>query len=138
MVTRLQKTGAQILQSDIVDLPRTIEELRTMDPFEFQNWVINQIGGKHSKTKSGDHGIDGWTARDWGASGDGRYPVQVKRGDKVGSPTVRQFAQDVRATGKVMGMIVAFSFSPGAIKEAGEIAARDGIKIELRCVEDMV
>ena len=138
MVTRLRKLGTRILQSDIIDFPRTVEELRKMEPFEFQNWAINQISGKHSKTKSGDHGIDGWTARDWGASGDGRYPVQVKRSDSVGSPTVRQFAQDVRATGKTMGMIVAFSFSGGAIKEAGEIAARDGIKIELRCVEDMV
>lgn len=140
MVTRLQKS-TQISQSDIIDMPFTIDELREMQHFEFQNWVINKIDGKHSKNKSADHGIDGWTTPDWGRmnnTDDGRDPVQVKRSDSVGSPSIRQFAQDIRATGRSAGLFVAFSFSSGSIKEVKEIAARDGIKIELRTVEEMI
>lgn len=143
MVKRLRGVKddwVRITETDIIDLPRTLKELRVMEPFEFQNWVINQINGKQSTKKSGDHGIDGWTVRDWSSTDgtDGRNPVQVKRSDKVGSPTIRQFAQDIRATGRVIGLIVAFSFSSGAVKEANEIAIRDGIEIQLQTVEELL
>lgn len=127
---RLRKLGHSIGHSDVLDMPQTNDELRTMEPFEFQNLVVTQLGGRQTVRKSGDRGIDGFTF-----IGD---PIQVKRSDKVGANVVRAFTQDVRDVDKTHGIIVAFSYSSGAYEEVDHINAKYGIDIELKTVADLV
>lgn len=132
MSTRLFKLGYPISETgtDVLDMPQTNDELRTMEPFEFQNWVVTQLGGRQTVRKSGDRGIDGFTF-----IGD---PIQVKRSDKVGANVVRAFTQDVRDVDKTHAIIVAFSYSSGAYEEIDHINAKYGIDIELKTVADLV
>jgi hypothetical protein len=41
------------------DLPWTVEKLRAIPPFEFENWAVIALGGIANKSKVGDMGIDG-------------------------------------------------------------------------------
>ena len=41
------------------DLPWSEKQLRTMPPFEFENWAVIALGGIPNKTQVGDMGIDG-------------------------------------------------------------------------------
>ncbi len=68
------------------DLPWTVEKLRAIPPFEFENWAVIALGGVPNKVQVGDMGIDGrifpvgtkpddqnsMFAGDW-------FPVQVKQ-----------------------------------------------------------
>jgi DNA modification methylase len=59
MKDRLNKVGASDVR--IIGAPKTIDELKALEPFQFQNWVIDRIGGVPSSKKSSDMGIDGYT-----------------------------------------------------------------------------
>ena len=133
MVDRLRKDGYSIGEDDILDMPITIEELMKRSPFEFQNIVVDKIGGKSTKNKSGDRGIDGYTFD--------RTPIQVKQnksGSKVGNPTVRAFAQDIRDVDKDKGIIIAFGFAKTAHDEVKHIAVKHGVNIKLVTVEELL
>jgi len=130
MTDRLRKIGYSIGVSDIIDMPQTSDELKDMEPFEFQNWVVQQLGGRQVSRRSGDRGIDGWTFE-----GD---PIQVKQSEKVGTPVVRLFAQDIRDVDKTRGTIVALSFGKGAYSEVDHVKAKHGIDIELKTVAEMI
>lgn len=147
MVDRLQKINARILESDIIDLPRTLEELRMMEPFEFQNWVIKQLDGKQNPKKVGDKGIDGWTYKtdDFGM----RHKqmgldaaVQVKRSDDIGTPDIDKFvgamAGDTDNTDGKTGIFVAFSFSPTTKKQVKNLKTKAGISVKLVTVEELL
>jgi len=41
------------------DLPWTIEKLKAIPPFEFENWAVIALGGIPNKVQVGDMGIDG-------------------------------------------------------------------------------
>jgi DNA modification methylase len=112
MTDRLRKIGYSIGVSDIIDMPQTSDELKDMEAFEFQNWVVQQLGGRQVQKKTGDRGIDGWTFVG--------NPIQVKQSDKVGSPVVRLFAQDIRDVDKT------------------SVFAKHGISIELVTVGEML
>ena len=130
MTDRLRSLGVSIGENDIVGLPRTIEELRSMQPFEFQNWVCQKLGGRISTRKSGDMGIDGWTF-------DGK-PIQVKQSERVGRNVVDNFETALRRVGKDKGVIIAFSFSKGAYEEVARAKMHDGLEIELKEVSELV
>jgi hypothetical protein len=40
------------------DLPWTVEELRVIPPFEFENWAGIALGGTPNKVQVGDMGVD--------------------------------------------------------------------------------
>jgi len=130
MTDRLRNLGVSIGENDIVGLPRTIEELRSMQPFEFQNWVCQKLGGRVSTRKSGDMGIDGWTF-------DGK-PIQVKQSERVGRNVVDNFETALRRVGKDKGVIIAFSFSKGAYEEVARAKMHDELEIELKEVSELV
>ena len=129
MTDRLRKIGVDIGESDIIGLPRTIEELKAMDAFEFQNWVCHKIGGRANPKKTGDMGIDGWMF-------DGS-PIQVKQSSNVGRNTVDNFETAIRRANKDKGIIIAFSFGKGAYEEAARATLHDDLEIELKTVEDL-
>ncbi|MCD6512351.1 MAG: restriction endonuclease [Thermoplasmata archaeon] len=85
--------------------------------------------------KSSDRGIDGFTS-------DG-IPVQVKQSERVGRNVVDNFETALRRyyqdsdKKNLKGIIVAFSFTTGAYKEAKRAKLEDNIEIELLTVEEL-
>ncbi len=130
MTDRLRKIGYSIGVSDIIDMPQTSDELRDMKPFEFQNWFVQQLGGRQEVRKSGDGGIDGWTFE-----GD---PIQVKQMDKVGPDPIKLLTHNTQRIGKKRGIVVAFSYTGGAYKEVDVAKNQFGIDIELKTVAEMI
>ena len=108
----------------VIGLPMTVDELRALKPFEFQNWVIGRINGTHSPRKTGDMGIDGYTflVHD---------PVQVKQSEQIGRNIVDNFETAIKRNGKTKGYIVALSFGRGAREEVARARSHEGLDIEL-------
>jgi DNA modification methylase len=129
MKRRLDAMGAQGIK--VEKLPVTEADLRTLEPFEFQNWVINRVLGTHSPRKSGDMGVDGYSFFE-------RLPIQVKRSSGVGRNVVDNFQTAVRREGAHKGYIVAFSFTRGAVDEAARSRSTDGPDIVLVKVSDVI
>jgi len=140
MKRRVEQAGATGVE--IVGLPMTDDDLRSLKPFEFQNWVIGVMGGTVSERKVKDMGIDGYTYFE-------RWPIQVKQQDKVGRPEVDKFetalerygermrkAADERGNGTfaLKGIIVAFSFTKDAHEEVATAKSR-GLDIWLMTVD---
>lgn len=116
----------------LVGMPSTVDSLRKMKPFEFQNWVIQQFYGVASARKSGDMGIDGYTFLT-------HDPIQVKRSDKVGRNVVDNFETAIRRDGSTRGWIVAFSFTKDAREEAARVRwGPDRLDIKLITVAEML
>jgi hypothetical protein len=100
-------------------MPVTVEQLRDLKPYEFQNWVIQRLNGTHSPRKSGDMGIDGFSffLHD---------PIQVKQSERVGRNVVDNFETAIERNKSTFGRIVAFSFTRGAYEEAARGESRKG------------
>ena len=128
MLSRMRKTGAQDIQ--VEGLPKTIDQLRDLQPFEFQNWICQKMFARVSEKKVGDFGVDGWLM-------DGR-PVQVKQSKNVGRNVVDNFETAIRRVKKDKGVIVAFSFGKGAHEEVARAKNEEGLDIELKTVEDIM
>ena len=128
MKDRLNKVGASDVR--IIGAPKTIDELKALEPFQFQNWVIDRIGGVPSPRKSSDMGIDGYTfmARD---------PVQVKQSEGIGRNVVDNFETAIRREHKTTGYIVAFSFTKSAYEEAARTKLENDLDVKLVRVDEM-
>ncbi len=128
IMNRLRKLGVQ--GAKIEGLPKTIEGLRDLQPFEFQNWICQKMFARLSERKVGDYGIDGWLM-------DGR-PLQIKQSERVGRNVVDNFETAIKRMKKDRGVIVAFSFGKGAIEEVARVKNADGVEVELKTVEDIM
>jgi DNA modification methylase len=126
MQKRLAERGH--VQAQIIGLPATIDELKGLEPFEFQNWVVNKIGGLHNNKKTNDKGIDGWTVE---VLNNIRLPIQIKQSEDIGRNIVDNFETAMRRAKKDKGIIYAFSFGRGAYEETARARAEDNIDIEL-------
>jgi hypothetical protein len=104
-------------------MPETLADLRALKHFEFQNWVIQRVHGRHHRRKTGDLGIDGYSFLEG-------LPIQVKQMETVDRPEVDKFETAVRRDGKHKGYIIAFGFSSGAYNEVAR-AKREGLEIAL-------
>ena len=103
------------------DLPWTIEKLKQLPPFEFENWAVIALGGIPNKVQVGDMGLDGRIfpvgtkpADAGGLYSDDWFPVQVKRTDKVGRPDIDAFEAVMEREGeggRQHGFFVAFGYS---------------------------
>lgn len=127
------------------DLPWTIEKLRQIPPFEFENWAVIALGGIPNKVQVGDMGIDGrifpvgtkpsdkdsMFAGDW-------FPVQVKQMDKVGRPDIDQFEAVMEREDRQRGFFVAFGFSSDATSEAAAFHRRTKRVIKLITVQEIL
>ena len=125
----INKCGAHDIEE--VGVPKSLGDLRTMQHFEFQNYVISFIQGINNPKLIGDAGIDGWTVFN-------RYPIQVKQSEHVGRPEIQKFESAVRAEKRDKGYIFAFSFSRPAYEEVARCKQEDNIEIELWQVQDLV
>lgn len=125
---RLTKLGAASIKA--YGLPQTEDDLRALKPFEFQNWIIQQVHGTHAPRKSGDMGIDGFSFFE-------RLPIQVKQSERVGRNVVDNFETAIRRDGKHKGYVFAFSFTRGAHEEAARVKS-EGLEIALVRVTDLL
>jgi DNA modification methylase len=114
----------------VVDAPETVEALKQLKPFEFQNWIIDAVNGRHSPKHSGDMGIDGF----WFFTND---PIQVKQSEHVGRNVIDNFETAMRRNGADTGYVMAFSFTKGAVEEVARAKA-DGLRIRLIKVSEVL
>ena len=128
MAKRMRKIGAKNIE--LIGLPRTVEELKKIAPFEFQNWVFEKLHGRVNPKKIGDMGIDGWVDLD--------VPTQVKQSEAVGRNVVDNFETSIRRVKKNKGVIVAFSFGSGAYEEVARIKNQEMVEIKLKTVEEIL
>ncbi|SMC01968.1 Restriction endonuclease [Rubrobacter radiotolerans DSM 5868] len=129
MRARLTRLGVSDIPA--FGIPKSEDELRSLKPFEFQNWVIRSVNGTHSPRKTGDMGIDGFSFLE-------HLPIQIKRSDRVGRNVVDNFETAVERYGAHKGYVVAFSFTKGAYEEAARVKAAKGLEIELVKVQDLL
>lgn len=128
MKRRVDKLGAN---ARVEGLPATLDDLRELGPFEFQNWVIQRVLGVVAARKSGDMGIDGWSFFE-------RLPIQVKQSERVGRNVVDNFETAIERSGKDTGYLVAFSFTKGAHEEAARSKRAGKAAVILVKVEDVL
>ena len=74
-------------------MPTTLTELKSLEPFEFQNWVINEMRAKQIKKLSADMEIDGYYDKTIFTE---RAGIQVKQSEKVGRNVVDNFETALR------------------------------------------
>jgi site-specific DNA-methyltransferase (adenine-specific) len=133
---------------DLLSVPFSVQlhkydydRLRAMDAILFQDWIIEQYGGRSNPVKGGELGVDGWMP-------DGTI-IQVKRSDKVDRIEIDKFFSAVqrkdknlykknKTEKKPVGYFIAFSFGKGAIEEVARLKMKEGIIIKLLTVEDIV
>lgn len=127
MAKRMRSLGSS---PQISGLPKTIEEIKALQPFEFQNWVMEKLFAHPSKVKSGDMGIDGRLI-------DGT-PIQVKQSENIGRNVIDNFETAIKRSKKTKGVIVAISFGKGAYEEVARAKNQEGLEIELKTLEDLI
>ncbi|MEI8195274.1 MAG: site-specific DNA-methyltransferase [Phycisphaerae bacterium] len=131
------------------DLPWTIEKLKALPHFEFENWAVIALGGTPNVVQVGDMGIDGrifpvGTKPDTkGGSmfSDDWFPIQVKQMDKVGRPDIDAFEAVMEREGeggRQRGFFVAFGFSADAERECAAFHKRTGRIIKLITVQEIL
>ena len=111
------------------DLPWTVEKLRVIPPFEFENWAVIALGGIPNKVQVGDMGVDG---RIFAVSSSAAprkqqagelglkerwYPIQVKQKDKAGRPDIDAFEAMMMREDCEKGFFVSFDYSSDALQE---------------------
>jgi DNA modification methylase len=115
--------------------------LRHQDAFEFETWIIEQLGGIPNPKQRNDFGLDGRMPDN--------TPIQVKRSDNIGRNVIDNFKSAIersdkqlfeknRAEGEAVGHIIAFSFGREAIEEVARLRNKEHIIIELKKVSDIV
>lgn len=128
MEKRMRRIGAKAIKT--IGLPRTVEELKALQPVEFQNWVFEKLHGRVNPKKVGDFGIDGWIELD--------VPTQVKQSEGIGRNVIDNFETAMRRMGKKSGVVVAFSFGKGTVDEAARAHNEEMLEIKLKTVEEIL
>ncbi|MGI9012313.1 MAG: DNA methyltransferase [Nitrososphaeraceae archaeon] len=114
--------------TEIIGLPLTVEELKLLHYFEFQNWVMDKLYARINPKRVGEMGIDGYFMDS--------TPIQVKQSEGIGRNVVDNFETAIQRKGRKKGMIVAFSFGRGAHEEVARIKQEQGLEIILKTVKD--
>ena len=120
------------------DLPWTVEKLRVLPPFEFENWAVIALGGIPNKTQVGDMGIDGRifpvsalenrrkAKSDELQLEEKFYPIQVKQKDKVGRPDIDSFEAMMAREECQKGFFISFDYADGALTEISRFFKQTG------------
>ena len=133
---RLEKIGAiKVKDYDSTGMPTTISALKKLEPFEFQNWVINEMQAKQSKRLVANGGLDGHVEKSLYSENAG---IQVKQSEKVGRNVVDNFETALQRKDYKKGYVVGFSFTKGAREEVARVKEKSGLYIKLIKVEDIL
>ena len=132
----------------VQNLPFTVELLRKMPPFEFENWAVKQLNGRANKVQIGDKGIDGRiypvgvTPRETGAGElaleESWYPIQVKQKDKTSRPDIDAFETAMRRAARTKGFFVSFDYSEEAEREVTRFWKEEQRTIILLTVKELL
>lgn len=117
---------------DVFKLSYSYDEIRNSDPFVFEKFIVERLGGITNEKQRGDMGIDGRIL------GDVRKGISVKRSDNIGRNVVDNFVAALQRERMTEGIIVAFSFGKGAYTEASRLRAESNINIELVEVKTII
>jgi DNA modification methylase len=128
MKLRMAKIGAD---AQLVNMPTTVDALRKLQHFEFQNWVIQRFNGTYAPRKVHDFGIDGLSFFH-------HFPIQVKQEDHVGRPVVDNMETAMERVGKDRAYIVGFGFTRVAHEEAARAKAAKKQIIRLLTVAELL
>ena len=146
MKREVEHIGAENVNTE--NLPMSVEELKDLEPYEFQNYIIGAMSGTTSEKKVKDMGIDGYTFME-------RNPIQVKQKESVGRPEIdefetalkRYYAGRMRAAKErgeefiMRGVYIAFSYTggnEGAYEEIARAKREDGIEIIPMTVQEIM
>lgn len=133
---RLEKLGAiKGKDFDSIGMPTTVTALKGLEPFEFQNWVINEMQAKQSKKLVADKGINGHIEKSLYSDEAG---IQVKQSEKVGRNVIDNFETALERKKYKRGYIVGFSFTRGANEEVARVREEKGLYIKLIKAEDLL
>jgi len=139
---RLQKNQDLFSKPFIVQLHKyDYDTLRHSNAFEFESWIIQQLGGIPNLKQRNDFGLDGRTSAG--------IPIQVKRSDNIGRNIIDNFKSacerfdknlfdNNKTEGKSIGILIAFSFGKGAIQEVARLKNQENTIIELLKVDEIV
>ena len=120
----------------VLGMPNTIDEVKKLEPSEFENWVIiDKMRANRSRKKVGDMGLDGYLTKNLYHDEAG---IQVKQSEGVGRNVVDNFETALKRAGYKTGYIVAFSFGRGAYEEAARIKNKGELEIKLITIEDLL
>jgi site-specific DNA-methyltransferase (adenine-specific) len=132
----------------VQNLPFTVDLLRKMPPFEFENWAVKQLNGRANKVQIGDKGIDGRiypvgvSPREMGAGElaleESWYPIQVKQKDKAGRPDMDAFETAMRRAARTKGFFVSFDYSEEAEREVTRFWKEEQRTIILLTVKELL
>jgi hypothetical protein len=130
------------------DLPWSVDKLRAIPPFQFENWAVIALGGVVNKKHVGDMGIDGRifpvgtepTAlkEDELALQERWNPIQVRQKDKVGRPDIDAFETAMRRSKREKGFFVSFDYSEDALQEIDRFFKSDHAVIVPLTVQDIL
>ena len=132
------------------DLPWTIEKLRAIPPFEFENWAVIALGGIPNRAQVGDMGIDGriylvsaMPETQGEAAGelafmDDWYPVQVKQRDKTGRMDIDAFEAAMMRAKRKRGFFVSFDYTQDALDEIRSFFLREHRVIKALTVQNIL
>jgi len=116
-----------ILEVPIIRMPSTIEGLKELTAFEFEDYICEMIDAEKTKHVA-DRGIDGYYEG---------HPIQIKQQERVGRNTIDNFETALRRRKKDKGAIIAFSFTRNAYEEAAR-AKEDKLNISLIRVDELI
>ncbi|MBA7541317.1 hypothetical protein ES705_33628 [subsurface metagenome] len=121
-------------KKDEIGMKYSIEELKELSHFEFQNWVVERIGGKVSQKKTGDMGIDGIVPiSEYG----GNLPIEFKQ-HSVTRPDIDKFETMLRRIKKKVGFVVGFKITKGAMEEIARTKNDDKFIIIPITIEELL
>ena len=129
------------------DLPWTVDKLRALPHFEFENWAVIALGDLPNKVQVGDMGVDGrifpvgTKPAEGGLFSDDWFPIQVKQVDKVGRPDIDKFEAVMEREGpdgRQRGFFVAFGYTKDAADECAAFHKRTGRIIKLLTVQEIL
>ena len=129
------------------DLPWTVEKLRALPHFEFENWAVIALGGIPNKVQVGDMGVDGrifpvgTKPKEGGLFSDDWFPIQVKQMDKVGRPDIDAFQAVMEREGeggRQRGFFVSFGYTKDAEQECAAFHKHTGRIIKLLTVQEIL
>lgn len=100
-----QRLGRKI---EVEGKPRDLDAARELfqrNPFEFEAWAVSLLGMMPNEHQRGDRGIDG---RGYAIDGEHRRLVlaQVKGGNRIGSPSVRDLRGTIDREQAALGVLV--------------------------------
>lgn len=125
--TRLHKAGFH--DFEIKNLAKTKDQFLGLDGKDFEKFVCEARGWRHSGNRGADGNIDGYTSLD--------QPVQIKNRDSaVSTKEIKEFYATLVENRKKKGFFVAWEFARTARAKVAEYKQEHGIEIELMTCEE--